>query len=51
VRSSRFAGKKSVKKNVEVMWLLKRLTPDFKTIADFRKDNRDAIKKVFKEIH
>jgi len=26
-------------RNVEVMWLLGRLAPDFKTIADFRKDN------------
>lgn len=48
VRSSRFL-EKDCKKNVETMWLLKKLTPDFKTIADFRKDNRDAIKKVFKE--
>jgi transposase len=30
----------------EVIWLLKRLTPDDKTIADFRKDNGPAIKKV-----
>jgi transposase len=29
------------------MWLLRGLTPDFKTIADFRKDNRDAFKPVF----
>jgi len=48
VRSSRLL-EKECKKNVEVMWLLKKLTPDFKTIADFRKDNQDAIKKVFKE--
>jgi transposase len=48
VRSSRFL-EKECKKNVEVMWLLKKLTPDFKTIADFRKDNKDAIKKIFKE--
>ena len=33
-------------RNVEVMWLLERLAPDFKTIADFRKDNGPAIKKV-----
>ncbi len=33
-------------RNVEVMWLLQRLAPDFKTIADFRKDNGPAIKKV-----
>lgn len=31
-------------RNVEVMWLLKRLCPDFKTIADFRKDNGQAIR-------
>lgn len=48
VRSSRFL-EKECKKNVEAMWLLKKLTPDFKTIADFRKDNKDGIKKVFKE--
>jgi len=35
--------------NLEVMWLMKKLTPDFKTIADFRKDNIDCIKPVFKE--
>jgi transposase len=33
-------------RNVEVMWLLGRLAPDFKTIADFRKDNGPAIKQV-----
>ena len=33
-------------RNLEVMWLLGRLAPDFKTIADFRKDNGPAIKKV-----
>jgi hypothetical protein len=31
------------------MWLMKRLVPDFKTIADFRRDNIDCIKPVFKE--
>ena len=35
---------KECQRNVEVMWLMKRLAPDFKTIADFRKDNGDAIK-------
>jgi len=34
--------------NIEAMWLLERLMPDFRTIADFRKDNAKAIKKVFK---
>lgn len=33
-------------RNVELMWLLGRLTPDFKTIAKFRKDNGQAIRKV-----
>jgi transposase len=33
-------------RNVEVMWLLGRLAPDHKTIADFRRDNGGAIKKV-----
>ena len=33
-------------RNVEVMWLTRRLVPDHKTIADFRKDNGPAIKQV-----
>ena len=33
-------------RNLEVMWLLGRLVPDHKTIADFRKDNGPAIRKV-----
>src|ERR1700754_1794800 len=33
-------------RNLEVMWLTGRLAPDHKTIADFRKDNGPAIKKV-----
>jgi transposase len=33
-------------RNVEVLWLTGRLVPDHKTIADFRKDNGPAIKKV-----
>jgi transposase len=33
-------------RNVEMMWLLGRLVPDHKTIADFRKDNGRAIRKV-----
>jgi len=36
------------KTNIEVMWLLERLVPDFRTISDFRKDNIEAMKKVFK---
>ena len=38
VRTSRRLERES-RCNVEVMWLIRRLTPDFKTIADFRKDN------------
>src|SRR5258708_17138071 len=33
-------------RNLEVMWLTGRVVPDHKTIADFRKDNGPAIKKV-----
>lgn len=33
-------------RNMELMWLLGRLTPDFKTIADFRKNNTSAIQSV-----
>ena len=35
-------------RNLEVIWLLRRLTPDFKTIADFRRDNRKAFRQVFR---
>ena len=37
------------KRNVELMWLTGRLAPDFKTIADFRKDNGEAIRLVCRE--
>lgn len=37
-------------RNIEVIWLLKKLKPDFKTIADFRKDNKKAIKSVFRDL-
>ena len=33
-------------RNVELIWLTGRLMPDFKTIADFRKDNKPAIRRV-----
>src|ERR1700719_2187146 len=36
-------------RNVELMWLTGRLTPDFKTIADFRKDNGSAIRGTCRE--
>ena len=36
-------------RNREMMWLVEGLRPDFKTIADFRKDNPEALRNVFKE--
>lgn len=37
------------KRNMELIWLTEELTPDFKTIADFRKDNKEALINLFKE--
>ena len=37
------------RRNVELFYLLNMLRPDFRTIADFRKDNRQAIKAVFRD--
>src|SRR5215211_7308085 len=45
VQSSRRLEREA-RRNVEVMWLTGRLVPDHKTIADFRKDNGLAIRKV-----
>jgi transposase len=45
IQSSRRLEKES-HRNVELMWLLERLRPDFKTIANFRKDNGKGIKNV-----
>src|SRR5207244_5155395 len=45
VQSSRRLEREALR-NVEVMWLTGRLVPDHKTIADFRKDNGPAIRKV-----
>ena len=36
-------------RNLELIWLMRKLKPDFKTIADFRKDNSKALKGVFKQ--
>ncbi len=35
-------------RNIEVIWLLRRLRPDFKTIADFRRENAAAFRQVFR---
>jgi transposase len=48
VRSSRKL-ERECHRNIEVIWLMKKLAPDFKTIGDFRKDNIDCVKGVFKE--
>ena len=37
------------RRNIEVIWLLRTLKPDFKTIADFRRDNRAAFRAVFRQ--
>ena len=48
VQSSRRLEREA-QRNVELMWLTGRLAPDFKTIADFRKDNSEAIRLVCRE--
>lgn len=48
IRSSRMLMKEC-KRNIELFFLLNRLSPDFRTIADFRKDNAEAIRQSFLE--
>jgi len=48
VQSSRRIERKA-QRNVELMWLTERLSPDHKTISDFRKDNSKAIRGVCRE--
>ena len=48
VRSSRMLEAEA-HRNVEVIWLLGKLTPDFKTIADFRKDNLKPLQGVARQ--
>jgi len=48
IRSSRRLEQET-HRNVELMWLLRRLTPDFKTIADFRRDHPHALTGVGRE--
>jgi len=48
IQSSRRLEREA-QRNVELMWLTGRLAPDFKTIADFRKDNGAAIRGVCRE--
>jgi transposase len=48
VRSSRKL-EQEIDRNIEIMWLCAGLRPRYKTIANFRKDNATALKKVFRE--
>jgi len=48
VRSSRLL-EKECHKNMEVIWLLRHLRPDFKTIADFRRDNKKPLQQVCRQ--
>ena len=50
IRSSRRLEQET-QRNVELMWLLRRLTPDHKTIADFRRDHPRAVKGVCREFN
>ena len=48
VRSSRRLEAET-HRNLEVIWLMRQLQPDFKTIADFRRENKTAFRQVFRE--
>ena len=48
IRSSRKI-ERECSRNIEVMWLINSLKPDFKTIADFRKNNKTYIKQAFRK--
>jgi transposase len=50
IRSSRRLEAEA-RRNIELMWLLRSIAPDFKTIADFRKDNRACFKGVLKQFN
>lgn len=48
IRSSRLLERET-QRNLEIFWLLKRLQPDHKTISDFRRNNAQALREVFKQ--
>lgn len=50
IKSSRKLAK-SCKVNIEVRWLMGGVEPDFRTISDFRKDNIDSMKLIFREFN
>lgn len=41
---------KEAGRNIEVIWLLRKLKPDYRTIAEFRRVNKEAIQKVFHQL-
>jgi transposase len=48
IRSSRNLAKEC-KRNIEVIWLLKSIKPRYKSIADFRKDHPEQLRKIFRQ--
>jgi len=50
LRSSR-ALERECQRNLELIWLLRKLAPDFKTIADFRREHRASFKAVHRKFH
>ena len=50
LRSSRQL-EKECHRNLELIWLMRKLAPDFKTIADFRRDHRAGFKAVHRQFH
>ena len=48
IRSSRKL-EREIKRNVEMMWFCEGLTPGYKTIANFRKDNPSVLKQLFRD--
>jgi len=42
---------KNARENVVYIYLAEKTSPDFRTISDFRKDNRELIKNVFRDVN
>ena len=50
IRSSRELAK-AAKRNLEVIWLMRQLTPEYWAVSDFRRKNRDCFKRLFREFN
>lgn len=50
IRSSRRLMQEA-RRNIEVMWLINELKPDFRTISDFRKDNIEGLKGIYRDFN